>query len=269
MQNLIEIKQLPIIEEKLNLIKSEVTAKTEQALQLVCTEETVKGVKKIRSDLNKEFSEFEAKRKEVKNAVMTPYEQFESIYKDCVSSVFKNADRELKGKIEYVENELKEQKKNEIKAYFNEYLQSKDIDFISFEQANINVTLSASMKSLKEQSKSFIDKIYDDLTLINTLEHKDEVMYEYKKSLNLSFAVTAVSNRCKSIEEEKARQREQVEREQAETLNNTEEESDKPLFAPIIEEEILTMSFKVTAPIRKLKELKSFMDEKGYVYDNI
>ena len=179
--NIIQVKQLPIIVEQLHEVKAEVTAKVEQALSLVCTEDTVKDVKKVRSELNKELKDFEERRKAVKKAIMTPYEQFETVYKDCISDTYKKADTELKGKIDNVENELKEQKKAEVKGYFDEYLTATGIDFVTFENAHINVTLSASMKSLKEQAKAFIDKIVDDLNVINTQEHKDDILYEYKR----------------------------------------------------------------------------------------
>ena len=267
---IIVIKQLPIIEQQLQAIKTEVTAKVEKALSLVCTEDTVKEVKAVRAELNKDFKEFEDRRKEVKKAVLSPYEQFENVYKDCITNVFKKADTELKGKIDSVENELKEQKTAEVKAYFDEYLQSKRIDFVTFEKANINVTLSSSMKSLKEQAKAFIDRICEDLHLIDTQEHKDEILYEYKHSLNVSGAITTVVNRYKAIEEAKAKEEERKAREQA-TAEATAKVDNvltpptvEPIAPPVVEEPILTLMFTVKATRSKLKELKEFLNNGGY-----
>ena len=61
----ITIKQLPIIEERLQLIKAEIDAKTQHVLALDCNDATVKAIKSLRADLNKDFSELEEKRKEV------------------------------------------------------------------------------------------------------------------------------------------------------------------------------------------------------------
>ena len=47
----ITLKQLPIIEEHLQLVKADVEARTKNAMQLVCTEETRGDVKKIRAEL--------------------------------------------------------------------------------------------------------------------------------------------------------------------------------------------------------------------------
>jgi len=267
---LIVIKQLPEIEEHLQTIKTLVTAKVEKALSLVCTEDTVKDVKVVRAELNKEFKEFEERRKAVKKAIMTPYEAFDTVYKDCVSDTYKKADTELKFKIDSVESELKEQKRNEVFCYFEELCEANSLDFITFENANINVTLSASMKSLKEQAKTFIDRICEDLHLIDTQEHKDEILYEYKHSLNVSGAITTVVNRYKAIEEQKAREEERKAREQAEAeaaakvTETLTPPTAEPIAPPIEEEPILTLNFTVRATRSKLKELKEFLNNGGY-----
>lgn len=265
---IIVVKQLPEIEEHLQQIKTDVTARVENALSLVCDENTVKIVKQERAELNKELKYWEEKRKEVKKAVLSPYEQFEAVYKDCISDIFKKADTELKTKIDSVENELKEQKVAEVKAYFDEYLQSKSVDFISFDTANINVTLSASLKSLKEQAKAFIDRVCDDLNLIETQEHKDEILYEYKQSLNVSAAITTVDNRYKAIEEQKAKEEERKAREQA--INESAEKVEKvveELIPPTEEEPVLTLKFTVRGTRTKLKELKDYLERNGYEYE--
>lgn len=273
---IIKVTQLPIIVEQLHEVKAEVTAKVEQALSLVCTDDTVKDVKKIRSELNKELKDYEDRRKAVKTAIMKPYNDFEEIYKDCISDTYKKADAELKNKIDSVENELKAQKTAEVKAYFDEYLQSKGIDFVTFENAHINVTLSASMKSLKEQAKAFVDKIVDDLNLIDTQEHKDEILYEYKQSLNVSNAITTVANRYKAIEEAKAREEERKAREQAEAEAAAKVEevveavappTVEPIAPPVEEEKTYTTKFIVRGTMPKLKALKEFLNNGGYDYE--
>ena len=275
---IIVVKQLPVIVEQLAQVKETVIQRVQTATSLVCTDETVKEVKKARAELNNEFKAWEEKRKEVKTAVMTPYEKFEAVYKDCVSDTYKKADADLKAKIEGVEKELKQKKADEVKEYFNEYLESAGIDFVTFEQANINVTLSATMKSLKEQAKSFIDKISDDLALINTQEHKAEIMVEYKKTLNVFAAITGVNARFKAIEDEKRRIEEAEERRAAEEQHIAEITSalPEPEIIPPVEEQVLeerphepeyTLRFKVTATKDKLRELKAFLDNGGFKYE--
>lgn len=273
---IIVVKQLPVIEQQLAQIKEQVAERVSAAMKLVCTEDTVKAVKKARTELNAEFKAWEDKRKEVKTAVMTPYEKFEAVYKDCISDSYKAADKDLKQKIDEVEQQLKTQKADEIRIYFEEYLASKDIDFVTYEQAGINVTLSASLKSLKEQAAAFVDRIESDLKLIETFtDLKAEILVEYKKSLNVSDAITGVKARAKAIQEEQARQAAEAERKAAEAqrveaIKAAIPEAPAAVEAPAEvqqEEPKLTLRFTVRATRTKLKELKKFLDEGGYIYE--
>lgn len=276
-KDLIEVKQLPVIEEQLKNVSTVIDERVKNATNLVCTEETVKTIKEIRAELNKDYKEFEEQRKTVKEQILKPYTDFEDIYKKCISDKFRNADIILKGKIETVEKELKDKREQEVKDHFEEYKVANNIDFITYEQAKINVTLSASMKSLKEQAKVFIDKVVNDLKLINTQEHKAEILVEYKQTLNVSNAITTVTNRFKAIEEEKKKKEQksvhiemnknhEITKESHEQLENI---FNKPLEQPIEQkqEDILTLRFTVRGTRTKLKELKEFLENGGYNYE--
>ena len=260
---LIILRQLPVIEEHLHKIKDEVTNKVETALSLVCTEDTVKAVKAARTELNKDFSYWENQRMEIKTAIYAPYEQFNAVYKECVSDVFKNADGQLKSKIDSVENELKSAKAAEVRAYFDEYAQSRDIDFVSFEQAALSVTLSASIKSLKEKAKAFLDKIAGDLAVIETQEDREEILYEYKQSLNLPAAVSSVTKRRTALAERKEKQAE----EKPEEGGGSSDILTAPKMVEPEKERIYPLAFTVWGTKAKLKELKKFLDNGGYRYE--
>ena len=60
---LIVVKQLPIIQERLKELSTEIDKKVENAKSLICTEENVKEVKQVRADLNKDFKDLEMQRK--------------------------------------------------------------------------------------------------------------------------------------------------------------------------------------------------------------
>ena len=267
---IIKVKQLPIIEEKLKNLSEEIDKKVEVATSLVCTNETVKDVKKTRAELSKEFKELETKRKEVKEAVMKPYNDFDEIYKKYISNKFKEADNTLKNKIDTVEAELKKEKGIQVAEYFVEYAKSKDLDWLAngnyYGLANINITLSASMKSLKEQAKSFVDRIVDDINLINSQDDIDEILIEYKKDLNVARSITEVKERHIALEkakEEKENKKEEklTDEMMLDKINN--------LSAPTeeVEEEILEMNFKVRGTLKQLKEIKEFLIKGGYDYE--
>jgi predicted secreted protein len=276
---IIVVKQLPIIEQQLAQIKEQVVERVSAAMKLVCTEATVKEIKKARAELNAEFKAWEDKRKEVKTAVMSPYEQFEAVYKDCISDAYKAADKDLKQKVDEVEQELKNQKLTEVKSYFEEYLASKEITFVTYEQAGINVTLSASLKSLKEQAKTFIDRIVSDLALIETFtDLKAEILVEYKKSLNVSDAITGVKARAKAVQEEQARQEAEAEKRAAEAqrveaLKAAIPEAPAAVEAPTEQqaapapEKKYCIRFTVKGTKEQLIALKKFLNEGEYEYE--
>lgn len=270
-KELIIIKQLPIIEQQLEALKPEIEKLTADALSLEVTEESVKEVKKVRADLNARFKALEKRRIEIKTQLSAPYDAMMQKYADCVKIPFDKADRELRDKINEVENRLKDIKTAEVKAYFDEYTASKNIKFLSYDRANINVTLSASLKSLKEEIKAFLDGIERDIEFMRDLEHREEIFVEYKKTLNAAQAFTDVNRRHKAIEEEKARQAEieaiKAQQEQAAAKVEKVIESAPVVSAPKAEEELITVTFKVTDTVTRLKALKEFLISGGYKYE--
>jgi hypothetical protein len=272
-KELIVVKQLPIIEEQLKSLSNEIDDKINKALSLKVSEDSVKEIKKMRAELNNDFKELENQRKIVKEKVLAPYKQFEEIYNTYVGEKFKGADKELKSKIDGIENDLKHQKELEVHSYFVEYAQSLQLEWLNEEQkyytmANINVTLSASMKSLKESAKNFIDKIDSDLKLIDTQEHKEEIIIEYKKELNVSKAITEVNNRYKQLEiikqqEEKKKEIKQQEEQKSEEIKELIVEPPKE----IKQEKIYELNFKVYGTKEQLVLLKQFLENGGYRYE--
>lgn len=272
-QELIVIKQLPVIEEKLKQLSEDISEKVESAKALVCTEENVKTIKQVRANLNKEFIQVENQRKAVKEQILESYMKFEKIYKEYISDKYKSADEDLKIKINTVENELKVQKEQEIKNYFEELKTANNIDFVTYGQAKINVTLTASKKSLKEQVDSFINKILDDLKLIETQDNKAEILVEYKKDLNVSRAITEVVNRK---EELLKIQQHQIDRNLQEEKNRIQENlnnlasdnTDNQIQQEVqTQEKIYKITFTVTGTAVRLKQLKDYMLREGYQYE--
>ena len=288
---LIVVRQIPIIEDQLRLVKPQVEARVNAALSLVCTEDTYKEIKKERAALNREYTALENKRKEVKSAIMGPYEQFEAVYKDCVGGIYAEADKQLKAKIAAVEDGLKQQKTDELIAWYDEYRASLgiDADLAPFERSGIAVTLSDSRKSLRAKAQTFLDRIRDDLAMIATQEYSDEILVEYRVKLNASWAILAVTARHEEMEKERAR-REAMQAEAeakaaaaqavAEIVEEEEPDIQIPVAAapdpeltpeaepPKSDDPVMQATFTVTAPRSKLIELRNFLKNGGYEYVN-
>lgn len=278
---LIVIRQLPVIEEQLQQIKASIEARVGEALSLACTEDTYKAVKKARTELNKEYGELESRRKEVKAAILAPYERFEALYKECAGNIYAQADAQLKSRISEVEGGLRQQKQDEVATYFDEYRKSLDLDeCFTFAMSGIKVTLSDSRKALKAKAKDFLDRVAGDLALIETQEHKEEILVEYKRTLNISQAVTTVSDRHQRMEDERQR-REQaaaVRTAKAEAKAKVEEiVAEEAHVAPPVavpadepaEERVYSTAFRVTGTMDQLRALKTFLTEGGYSYEQL
>ncbi len=265
MNELIIVKQLPIIEENLKQLSKEIDEKVSNAISLVCTQDTVKDVKELRANLNKEFKELESQRKVVKEQVLKPYNDFEDIYKTYVSEKYKSADSTLKEKIDTVENELKSTKEEELITFANESFAANNIqDYVKYEDIKLNVTLSASMKSLKEQITSFCERIVNDLKLIDSQDFKEEILYEYKKYLDVTIAIVEVKKRHEEMERAKQSKEEKKEQQLTDEIMLEKIEN---LSAPkVIDNEIYEISFTVKGTKERLKEVKEFLDNGGYEY---
>lgn len=223
---LITVKQLPIIEEHLERMRQEIATIIEEALALPVTDETVKEIKKKRSALNKQFKELDAKRKEVKKKVIEPYDTFEKIFKTCITEPFKEADEQLASKITEVENARKAEKEASVRSHFTEYAASLNIpDFITYERMGLEIILSITEKKYKGMVEEFLDRAASDLQLIETQEHSDEILVEYKQSLDASRAILVVNNRHKMIEAEKQRAEERRRRREEEAARAAEVET--------------------------------------------
>ena len=255
------LEALPIIKTHLEKLSIEIKEKVDKSLSLVCTEDTVKDVKKVRAELNKEFQELEAQRKEIKSAIMDKYNEFETIYKARVANLYNKADNSLKEKIANVEYQLKKEKEEEIREFFEEHCKDKNVN-IQFERMGLNITLSASMKSLKEQTLAFIEKIASDLQLIELEEYKEEILLEYNKTLDFASAKLTVMDRHKLINEIKENQKK----------DNEKKEKEKEIIKEIEEiiempEEIIEVQFTVKTTISKAKKLKDFLLSEGIEYE--
>lgn len=271
LNEIVKIEQMPKVFEQLELIGEFIDNQLKDLDKLECTEDNKQEVKNRRTEISNTLNLLEDKRKEIKNKINEPYENFNKKYEETTKTKLQNAYKVLTDKINKIEDEQKQVKKNKIESYFKEYCEFLKIDFVKFEQLNLNITLSISDKKLQEQTKEFLDKVNDDLALIDSQEHKEEILIEYKKNLNVSLAITTVVNRYKELEELKKKEEEKQAQKDIEIENV--QKIGKILNAPtkeVIEadrEEIYEMTFKVRASKLKLKELKNYLENEGYDYE--
>lgn len=287
-ENIIVIKQLPIIEDQLRTLRTEVENKVREALSLAVTEDTVKVVKGVRAALNKEYGDLEARRKQVKLAILEPYDRFEATYRENIGDLYKDADMQLKAKIDAVENGIKDAKKAGLKAWYEEYRASLDLqteEMAAFEKWPVNITKTESEKSLRARAKAYLDIIRNDLIAIAGMQYSDEVLVEYRMYGDLAKATANVNERHR-LQEEARKRREaeaaaKAEREARERENVAKVEAAiataQPLEPPKPAElakpqkdpnEVLgTRTFTLYNVTRgQLIKLRNFMDQEGINY---
>lgn len=278
---LILVQQLPIIVEHLRDFKATVDNRVNEAMSLVCTADTVQTVKTARADLNKEFAELEEQRKAVKKAVLTPYEQFEAIYKDCVSNAFKSADGALKGKIDAVEEELKQRCEAGLRDYFSELCIANGLEWLTYERAGVRVDMaSAKAKAplrLRKQLKEFVEGVKGSVDAISKADPEDaaELMDEYKQTLNLSAAMLTVQDRRRRIAIEQAQQVvREAEQARVEEVSRRVEalappvETEAPVETSVAPAEpLFKCTFSVQATKSQLKKLKEFLIKEGIYFE--
>ena len=146
--------------------------------------------------------------------------------------------------------------------------------------------MNISNKKIKETISAFIDKVCDDIAMIDTQDHRDEIFVEYKKSLNVSQAILLVKNRYKEIEEARARQaaaraKAEEEAKAAALVEEAIEEEQQELFAPEVIKKTFSepdvqllqrysTAFRINnATLGQLKELKRFLNSGGYEYEQL
>lgn len=269
---IMRVSQLPIIEEHLKTVKEAVEKRVSEAKSLACTPDTLTSVKAVRADLNKEFDKLEEQRKAVKSAVMKPYDDFESVYKSCVSNAYKSAIGELGQKIRDTEDGIKADCREQLESYFAELVALENLSWLTFDQLGIEISLTEAKqkthKKLMDRIKEAVSDIAECVKALGRMEYSTEIMVEYKNTLNLPLSVSLVAERHKAME------REQVEaearREAVEAQERAVERVDAiapPVQVSAEQTEILRTTFTVTGTREQLKKLKNFLIMEGIKYE--
>ena len=230
---LVEVTQLPVIENQLARVLPEIKQRCEIAASLVVNEENYKDMKKTRAQLNKEYAEFKALIKNIKEVVMAPLNDFMNGICKEVDEAYSTGIAQLDGNIKDTENGLKDQKRISLMEYYDDYRKSLDLDeqIADPRRSGIKVGLTGSLKSYKEQAKAYLDRLANDIKTISTLENCDEIMAEYVISLDMSKAIQIVKDRL--AREEAARRA----REEAESARKAREEHEAAVAAAVAEAE--------------------------------
>lgn len=269
---LVELKQLPQIMYQLEIIGTMIDNQLADIEAMEVTEENKQEVKKRKAEISKLNDLMEEKRKTIKKQILEPYEQFNEKYEETIKAKLTYANYILKEKIDDIENAQKKQKEQELREFANEYIENMHIsNIVSFEKLNINVTLSASIKSLKEQIKGKLESISNDVDLIMLEDYKDEIFVEYRECLDYAKSKLTVMNRHKAMKElqtvqENIQQNIQEEQKIEETVDEiiTPVEIETPEMGG---NQMMIYTFTVTGTRDEIVQIRDFIRSLGVKYE--
>lgn len=280
---LIKVVQLPIIAEQLHTLKDKWEQYAADAQSMVSNEDTIQAVKKFRADINREFEQMEALRKAVKETVMRPYNDFESVYKECVTEPKEAAEKELKIKVSETEESIKKQCEDGLREYFAELCAAHRLEWLKYEQADIRIDMASAKsktpKKLREQLVQFVVRVAESVERINALDNADEIMVEFQRTLDASVAIFTVQERHRRIEEQRLeKEAREADKTAQEAADQKVEESYQKYFKPPTaaikmpyeedDEIIPRCTFTaVNATRSQLRKLKEFLNMEGIKYE--
>ena len=196
------------IEDNIKKVKEYAIKVKEYYTGVVFTAVTKNDAEKEKADINKFKKQVEDFRKQIVAKYNEPIKLFEDTAKET-EKLLKETYNLINVQVKAFDDEQLEKVREKIESYFNEYAQSKNIDFVNFSQMNISVTkglLTSTgnlTKKVQDQINEFVDRCAKDVDLINTLEHKEEILIEYKKNLKSAESIALVMDRYKQLEEMK------------------------------------------------------------------
>jgi len=245
----VEVTQKPIIAySMLETISKNVGDKI-QSLNIESlepTEDNLSLIKRTRADLTKDFNDLENQRKMVKEIIMKDYNLFEDDYKKLISSLFKNADDQLKNLASTVDDKILSVKIDGIKDYFNE---ENTFEFIRFEDLGLKIIKSKSDKSIKTEIDEYLANIKMSISTIETLPNKERVLAKFQMSRDLNRSISETNIEIQREEQIKAQN---AERElQAEKIRLMFEESNRIQASQFQEEDSVGSNCNIAKAISK------------------
>ena len=216
-------------------IKEAVVSITEQYRGLAYTEAQLQEAKADRAKLNAMKNDISARRIQVKNALLEPYNKFEAEVKEVVALIDEPIAM-IDEQIVAYEERTKEEKRRALEKFFTENKGSLP-EQITFERIFNPQWLNkrSSLTSCKNEIKKLVEDISADLAAIHSsLDERYSVYAEefyLKREMNLSHALAEANHiqemDRKAEEERKAKEQAQKEREEAQKRAKEEAEEKK------------------------------------------
>ena len=177
--------------EKLNMLLNQVQV-TEDNLQLA---------KKLVAETRKQFNILDQQRKDIKKFILEDYQDFEKQVKE-IGSVISEGENLVRGKIRELEEIEREEKWDKVFELWEEH--SGRYEFTSwigfddwYEPRYTNK--SQSLSKTEEELIEWLEEKRNDVLVIDASPDREELMFHYRDSLNLSDAILKVNQQKEAV----------------------------------------------------------------------
>lgn len=235
------------------------------------SEENKQTLKNARASLNKKLSEFETERKKIKDFVLKPYNEFETVYNEELKTVINVAVKQLDDKVKSIETEQKKELENYAIEYFNRKLESDPIKIANkFENVTVSISLSTNKKRIREEIDFHFDKIKSATLLIENHQHPSRlrVLFENEARYDIGVALTMLTKQLLAEEQYK---------EKPETMDLSSMYPKVPSVTkvPVVEEkksqkiigEVYDFKLTITVSEEQLAALTAFMEKENITFE--
>ena len=262
-----KIKNLGSIETNIEQVKDYAQKIKEYYGKLVITGENLNIAKDEKATIRKIKDKISDFRKSIVKEFKSPVEIFETTAKE-VEKLLDESYEVIDAQCDIYDQEKRQALIDDATTYFDELKATKNISFILFSKSGIKVNMSDSKTKIHKAIDDYISKIEQDLTTIESLDNKEDVLVEYMADCNLAKAIKTANDKRVALEQIKEQN---ILNEEPRLVKKS---TNVILKAPIKTEKVQTTelveaSFKVTTTEDELKGLVEFMKVRGIIYESI
>lgn len=186
-------------------LKTEVTTAADEYAVSVYTDETIKEAKETRAKLNKFVEALTGARTKVRKKLLAPDEQFGKEVKDIEGIVRKAIDN-IDSQIKDYERRQRDEKTAKVRDFYDTNIHEDIITYLPFERVMKPgyALASTTMKSIKEEILSLIQKVDEGLAILNEVEspYAGEMKEVFLRTYDIGAAM-AERNRLEAAEQKR------------------------------------------------------------------
>ena len=274
LQPMLLCTQPPVISQNLLNMAGLIQQKRDYVLGLPRNEEGMKAVKAVRAQARKDFEVLENQRKEVKRAVLLPYEQAERLYKGFVTEPFKALDEACKDYVDAVESAIKKECEDNLRQFFADLCAMKGLTWLKWERLGIKVDMATARQEEPRKAmdaiRAFVDRVCADIEAISIMDESSQILAYYETTLDLAEAVRRNDSFHRAMEianKNKAEREASVS--QAAIKINAIAAAEPGIIVKDDGVKKLRCTFTVTASAPMLRALKGFLDNHNFEYTEV